>query len=145
MRGLLAVLVVSWTFLVGCTVSSRAPGDPDDPFCDTSCSRGQVCTRSGDCLPPSQVREIHVNWLVSGQMPDEAACSPNPNLRIDVSTKDERDRVNYSPVPCIAGRYTIDKLPTTFDQVWLGPVRGSSGAATGQLDAGGELTLDLPF
>jgi hypothetical protein len=150
MRGLLVVL------LVGCTLSSRAPGDPDDPFLppdvphdgcrsDTGCSRGNICTRSGDCLPPAQVRAVHVTWLVSGKTPDEATCAPHPNLRIDIYPKgDEGDRVSYTPVPCIAGRFTVDKLPTTFDRVWLGS-RGGDDSATGTIDTSGELGLDLPF
>lgn len=135
MRALLAVL------LVGCTLSPRG----DRCGSDATCTGGDVCTRNGDCLAPSEVRAVRVTWLVSGKTPDEATCDPHPNLRIEVYPEDERDRVDYAPVPCVAGLFTIDKLPTTFDRVWLGPQRGGDDAATGKVDPAGELALDLPF
>lgn len=136
MRALLAVL------LVGCTLSPRG----DRCSSDASCTGGDVCTRSGDCLAPSEVRAVRVTWLVSGKTPDEATCAPHPDLRIEVYPEDERDRVDYAPVPCVVGLFTIDKLPATFDRVWLGPQRGGDDdAATGKVDAAGALALDLPF
>lgn len=145
MRGLLVMLLVS------CTISRGGPDELDDSptpggcRSDSGCSGGNVCARTGVCLPPSQVRAAHVMWVVNGKTADSITCSPHPDLRLDIHAATGGAPLGYTPVPCSAGKFSIDKLPTTFDRVDLGPTHDSDGWRSGTLDASGELTLDLPF
>ncbi|HUS30605.1 MAG TPA: hypothetical protein VMZ53_18980, partial [Kofleriaceae bacterium] len=92
----------------------------DDYGChlDTDCGTGYVCARDRECLAPSSVRIIHVNWTVKGQVPSDASCSHSPSLSITFGDP-LGDLFGFAPVPCKAGRYTIDKFPTRFDRVEL--------------------------
>ena len=106
----------------------------------------EVCARTGYCLATSLVRTASVNWLVSGKTPDDTTCSPHPDLQITLHSSSGLTHVSYSPVPCIAGRFTVDKLPTSCDFVELGPTGTDRGWRSGRLDAAtGETTLDLSF
>jgi hypothetical protein len=162
MRGLLVVLLgVLFAMLlgagIGCTITSGSSADDDvvDPFpfpgshdgcrSDTACGRGNVCTRNGACLPSSQVRAVHVTWLVKGQPADATTCSAQPDLSITIKPHDGGDQVSYAPVPCEVGKFTVDKLPTTFDRVQLGPRRTTDGWSMGSIDANGDAALDLSF
>jgi|KBSSwiStaDraftv2_1062776.scaffolds.fasta_scaffold200325_3 hypothetical protein len=127
MRGLLAIL------LVGCTWSSSRDGDVvDDPpptirppfehdACrsDSACAPGELCARTGTCLPVSEIRAVHVIWTVRGAAADVAACSPAPDFEIDFRSSDSASRLGYAPVPCEQGKFTVDKLPTKFTTVRL--------------------------
>src|SRR5689334_1422886 len=114
-RGLLLVV------LVGCTWSSsddearppREIGPPGERLsCDVDrdCSGGDVCTRTGSCQPASQVRAVHVNWTVKGGPASEAACAPSPDLQINFGVNAENAVFGFSPVPCVQGKFTVDKL-----------------------------------
>src|ERR1051325_8835570 len=87
MRGLLVVL------LVGCTWSSDDRNRVDDPFdpappggghrgchVDGDCSSGELCARTGSCLPASQIHAVHVNWTVRGMAASEEACGRSPDF-----------------------------------------------------------------
>jgi hypothetical protein len=145
-RGLLLVLLPS------CTWSSTDGGDPTDPDrpvrghggscqADRECSSGELCARTGSCLPASQIYAVHVNWTVRGMAASEAACSPSPDLEIDFRASDSDARLGYAPVPCVEGRFTVDKLPTKFTIVRL---RHGSTWETATIDAAsGDAVFDL--
>jgi hypothetical protein len=146
-RGLLLVV------LVGCTWSSsddaidqpidpRRPGRPGRGCqADSNCSGGEVCARTGSCLPASQVYAVHVNWTVKGAPASEAACAPSPDLQINFGVSTDDAEFGFAPVPCVEGKFTVDKLPTKFTAVRL---RHGSKWESASIDATtGDAVFDL--
>jgi hypothetical protein len=117
---------------------------------DTDCGTGSgsnasVCARDGECMLASQVRIIHVNWTVLNQPASTTTCSSSPNL--DITFKDvDQVSFGFSPVPCVEGKFTVDKMPTTFTMVSLERAGDYNGGATGTFDpTTGTANLDLPY
>jgi hypothetical protein len=149
--------------LVGCVVAALGgclergtappfdrPPDGTDPrgrgcHDGLGCPSDQVCARNDACLPPEQVRAVHVMWTVAGKPASVTSCAAAPDLRIQLNRADGADRgVNWAPVPCEAGKFSVDRLPRSYDPVWLGRESGG-GARDAALDRStGEATLDLP-
>ena len=135
MRGLLVLLA-------GCSASSGQPTyEPVvSQFCGpgTGCPNDEVCTRSNECAPTSEVRTIHVNWTVGGMAASETSCAVAQDLTLSFSGGGHE--LTFEPVPCVEGKFSIDAMPTWYDQVRLGQ-RGR--VAEGSLDDNGEVALDL--
>ncbi len=138
---------------ISCIDPANDPNEPVDPGgfsghggCqrDSACSLGELCTRTGACLVASDVRAVHVSWTLSGRQADANTCRVQPNLLINIHASGDRGHVSYAPVPCVAGKFSVDKLPKSFDQVELGRERGGD-TRSGMIDGAGEATLDLPF
>lgn len=111
---------------------------------DSECPTGFICARNGECLGPSSVRIIHVNWTVNARAASDATCAATPNL--DLTFRDANsDLFGFSPVPCKAGRFTIDKMPFRFTSVTLARAGDLSGGATGSFNTSGDANLDLPY
>ena len=51
----------------------------------------------------------------------------------------------YSPVPCDAGKFTVDKLPTRFTSVALVRDSEGPGGVSETFDGEGTATVDLPY
>jgi hypothetical protein len=138
-----AVLVL---LLASCNVSPSGT-DPIGDFSgdcssDAVCRGGEVCARSGGCYPPSQIRSIQVTWTLDGQAASAETCGASQDLEIDFHGSDGGS-LGFAPVPCVAGKFSIDKLPVSFTSVRLG-TRGHW--ASGELDhVTGEAALDLSF
>lgn len=111
---------------------------------DTDCGSGYVCARDGECLTASAVWATHTNWTVKGLPASDTSCINAPKLDITFSTS-SGEQFGFSPVPCDAGRYTIDKLPTRFTTVNLARAGDYSGGDTAPFDATGNAVLDLPY
>lgn len=111
---------------------------------DTDCGSNLVCARDGECLATSAVRIIHVNWTMNGQPASDATCVHAPDLAITFSDPNT-EQFGFAPVPCKAGRYTIDKFPTRFDTVELVRESEYSGGASTRFDATGNAALDLKY
>jgi hypothetical protein len=148
-----ALLVV---FVVGCIARPEQPwdlpGDPvpgpmgEGPGCtDSSCGAGKVCARNRACYPADQVRTVHADWTVRGMPASTTSCAGAPDLVIAfVQSASQGLRLSYAPVPCVEGKFTIDKLPMPYDRVELG--RASGGAPqVAPVDATGAAVLDLPY
>jgi hypothetical protein len=111
---------------------------------DSVCDSGEVCARNGACFLTSMVRPIHVSWTLDEMPASAQTCSGSPDLTIDfagTASGEFSDHLRFAPVPCEAGRYSIDKLPTTFRSVSLDG-RGVIGDS-GSFDDTGEAVLDL--
>ena len=110
---------------------------------DSECGT-QVCARNGDCMPASAVHVVHVNWTVGDEPASDASCASAPKLGITFSSG-TGDEFGFAPVPCKAGRYTIDKMPTRINNVQLARQYEYGGGAYGSFDATGNVLLDLPY
>src|SRR5262245_12852222 len=111
---------------------------------DAACGTGFVCARNGDCTTASAVHVIHVNWTLKGAPASDASCKNSPQL--DITFRDGYgDTFGFSPVPCNAGRYTIDKMPLRFNSVELARAGDYGGGDTGTFDDTGNAALDLPY
>ncbi len=112
---------------------------------DSDCGTGNVCARDGGCYLPSQVRSAAVLWTLQHQPASTTTCASSPDLQLDFIDESGRPGCGFAPVPCVEGRFSIDKLPTFYVGAQLGTT-SSPGAVQGSLDpASGQLTLDLPY
>jgi len=111
---------------------------------DSDCGGTLVCARDGECLTADSVRFIHVNWTVKTEVASDTTCVSAPDLAITFSDP-SGDLFGFAPVPCNAGRYTVDKLPTRFTRVELTRSGEYSGGASGTFDTTGTAVLDLPY
>jgi hypothetical protein len=111
---------------------------------DTACGSGYVCARDGECLASTDVRIIHVSWTVKGQPASASTCATNPNLDITFLGT-SGDQFGFAPVPCMEGKFTVDKMPKRYAQVSLEPDCLCKTADTDVFDSTGSATLDLSF
>ena len=134
--------------LAGCPAQPAPQPFPDAPVeplgcADDSQCGGEVCARTGECLPADQVRVVHVSWTVRGMPASATTCSNSPDLEIEFYD-DQEFAHGYAPVPCSAGFYTIDKLPTRFYRVRMALI-DTDGGGRADIDASGNATVDLPY
>jgi len=89
------------------------------------------------------VRAVHVIWTVDGQPASATTCTAAPDLGVEFL--DETGyHWGYAPVPCMEGRFNIDKFPTSFVTVRLGPHDRDTGWDQTAIDsATGNATFDL--
>lgn len=110
---------------------------------DSECG-SLVCARNGECMAARDVHVIHVNWTVGEEPASDTSCTAAPKLSITFSSG-VGDEFGFAPVPCNAGRYTIDKMPTRINNVQLARQYEYGGGAYGSFDATGNVLLDLPY
>lgn len=116
----------------------------DDCRQDADCSSELVCARDGQCLSPSEVRATHTRWTVSGQPAGDASCANAPLLSISFDGGGD-EHVGYAPVPCDAGIFTVDKLPSWYLVVSLRREGDEGGGSSASFDADGNANIDLPY
>lgn len=110
---------------------------------DSDCGTNAVCARDGECLAPSDVRAAHITWTVNGAAASASSCTSTPDLELDFFSS--QGSYGYAPVPCMEGKFSIDKLPVWFTSVSL-QSQSSGASASGTIDAAtGDVTLDLTF
>jgi len=127
--------------LVGCAGN----GDESAERCgNKTCQPGELCTRTDECVAASEVRAIHVSWTLGGQPGNATTCTGKPDLSALIFSSLDRGHLMYSPVPCAAGMFSVDRLAIWFDLVQLGALN-DAGRQGGKLDSAGNLTLDLPW
>lgn len=115
---------------------------------DADCGGGSyVCARDGECLPSTDVRTVHVTWTIRGAAANTTSCSNALHLDISfiVAGDQYADQFGFSPVPCIEGKFTIDKLPNRFDEVQLAKTGDLSGFGEGLFGSDGTVALDLSY
>ena len=115
---------------------------------DTDCGGANyVCARDGECLTKDNVRVIHVVWTLDQQAASQTSCAAAPTpLELSFADQFGGSTFGFAPVPCVEGKFTIDKMPTIYTNVALGPEYNyGAGGATGTFDATGTATLDLPY
>ncbi len=102
-----------------------AAGCEGESLCavDEDCGGGDVCARSNECLPESQVRRVQVRWTIGGEAATEATCARVDPLRIDFFSDRPGDELSYEPLACTAGLFTLDKMPSRMTRVQIGGPR----------------------
>ncbi|MGE5184174.1 MAG: hypothetical protein ACM31C_19025 [Acidobacteriota bacterium] len=113
---------------------------------DASCGSGNVCARTFECLPASEVYAIHVTWTLQGQAASSTTCATAPDLQINFTGTDGL-WWGYAPVPCIEGKFSIDKMPIWYTTVQLErDSQDTTQGATAAIDSTtGAAALDLPY
>jgi hypothetical protein len=131
---------LAFVLFVGCVHPSSSPPD----HCGSAgCGSDRVCTRDNRCLPPDQVRAVHITWTVSGAPASPTSCAAAPDLLLDLQSR-SGPHLGFEPVPCAEGEFTVDRLPTDYDAVQLG--RASDRALQrAAIDAAGNAMLNLPY
>jgi len=108
---------------------------------DSDCG-DDVCARDGTCQSPSDVRQVKAVWTIRGMAADATTCT-KPDLYIQFDGPSFGEVIGFEPVPCIQGQFNVDKLPTRYIQVELGPA-DQPPSDTAIIDADtGIATLDL--
>lgn len=111
---------------------------------DAACGTGNVCARNGECTTASNVRIVHAEWTLRDQVASDTSCTGARSLEITFSTSGG-EMFGFAPVPCNAGKFTVDKLPTRYTMVTLSRAGDYYGGATAAFDADGNAALDLPY
>ena len=130
--------------LLALALACVACGPPRDSGCeqDNDCiADTDVCARNGECMPPSDVRAVRITWTIRGAAASDATCSPSPDLYINFIGNLRTDTFGYDPVPCDAGLFNIDKLPTRFLSVEIGEHGGF--VMEKSIPVGGNVSFDL--
>jgi hypothetical protein len=136
MRALHVLVVV---FSLGATACG---GNDCDLNGEGSCSGSLVCARNAECLPASEVRLVRVTWTVRGQPASTTSCAAFPELYLLFYGVEPFDTFGFEPVPCDAGRFTIDRLPRRFIGAELG-IGGGAYKLERSFDAQGNAAFDL--
>ncbi|HEY5951099.1 MAG TPA: hypothetical protein VIV40_36660 [Kofleriaceae bacterium] len=122
-------------------VASGCGGSDGACEVDSDCGGSNVCARNTECLPAADVRSIRVTWTIRGQPASEAVCAPTPNFYLFFAGTQMGDTFGFSPVPCKAGLFSIDKIPRRFVSVEIGVENGFSDVKA--FDANGNAAFDL--
>lgn len=108
---------------------------------DPDCQGDDVCARTGECLPRASVKFVRITWTVRGQPASATSCGNSQDLYLMFFGFSQNDTFGYQPVPCDAGLFTIDKLPTRYTSVEIG---NSGGVAQEKVfDSQGNVAFDL--
>jgi hypothetical protein len=154
---------IAFALLAGCVQQSYPdPGPTQDPgwgtgpggtggdtsyacHSDADCGGGDACARDGECLSPSVVRTIHVTWTVYGKAASDQSCTRVPSLDLTFINPNG-DQFGFSPVPCIEGKFTVDKMPSNYQTVNIAQTGNyTQFVASGYFDTDGVAVLDLRY
>jgi hypothetical protein len=122
-----AALALTASTLVA-TMSGCSLSPSDSPECtnDSQCG-DDVCARTGECMGRTAVHSMTIQWTVNGSTAASASeCVDHPNLFLQFDGSDYGDSIQFSPVVCTEGQFTIDKLPARYQKVQVG-VEGLGG------------------
>jgi hypothetical protein len=127
--------------LVALTVACEGGNPGGTCSTDSDCGDGNVCARDESCWPSDDIRTVKITWTINGSAAGSATCSQFPDFFVYFySTVEE---FGFSPVPCMAGEFPIDKLPTAYTEVELGDVNGQFFDQTMNIDSNGSAAFDL--
>ena len=122
--------------LAGCPTSAKPSQCTTDPDCG-----GLVCARNGECLSANQIWMVKVTWTIRGMPASATTCATTPSFYLQFDGQTTNDTFGYTPVPCDAGIFSIDKIPRRFFQVELGVDQRFTDIAL--IDAMGAAKFDI--
>jgi hypothetical protein len=111
---------------------------------DSECPSTSVCARNGECLAASAVRTVRTTWTLRDQAASDTTCTSSSKLSITFSASSD-GVFGFAPVPCDAGKFTVDKLPTRYGLVTLRRVNEDYGGVSASFDSDGNALVDLPY
>jgi hypothetical protein len=111
---------------------------------DSECGTGLVCARTHECLQAGEVHTVRTTWTLRGQPASQQTCAGAPNLAITFTTPSQ-DLFGFAPVPCRAGKFTVDKLPFRYSAVMLSREDEYDTGYPDGFDADGNASIDLPY
>jgi len=150
-------LALSLVLLAGCLVPPSDPPPPtydpgdittpigDPPGChqDADCGAAKVCGRDRACYPPENIGTARVTWTLHGSPASVSTCAAMPELLLQFRGPNLLS-FGYAPVPCENGSFFVDKFPTQYTSVELGP-KDSATYSTAEIDREtGEALVLLP-
>ena len=112
---------------------------------DADCGGSYACARNGECLTASAVRTVRTTWTLKDAPASDTSCASAPKLAITFTTSGTGSMFGFSPVPCDAGKFTVDKLPTAYTSVALARTGDDYGGASASFDIEGNALVDLPY
>lgn len=115
------------------------PTGPVEP-CGGSCG-SLVCARDGACYPPEDIHAVHASWTIDGGQANSTSCTSD--LYIDFRDDSGALSLAFAPVPCTAGKFTVDKLPRDYTLVFLNVGEDFDMRVSAPIDADGNALLDL--
>lgn len=83
---------------------------------------------------------IRVTWTLRSQPASAQTCADAADL--EITFFGDAEPFGFSQVSCIAGVFTVDKLPSVYTKVGLG--RTGEPPVVGDFDAAGNAAIDLP-
>ena len=107
----------------------------------TATARRTCAPATASACPADQVAPIRVNWTIDGQAPTAALCANQPDWYLDFNDTYQQG-FGFAPVPCMAGVFSVDKMPTRYFMVEMGVENGQS-LASGQFDDQGHVLFDV--
>lgn len=122
-------------------------GGSNDYRChaDSECAGGLVCARDGECMAASSLRIVRTTWTLKGQAASDASCDKAPKLDISFTTSATGEMFGFSPVPCDAGKFTVDKLPSRYAIVSMSRAGDETAGESAWFDIDGNATINLPY
>lgn len=108
---------------------------------DSDCGNGNVCARDESCWPSGDVHSVKITWTIGGQPAGSDTCSQFPDFFVNFYSQTED--FGFAPVPCMAGEFPVDKLPTAYSAVELGDVNYQYFDQTMSIDENGSASFDL--
>lgn len=84
---------------------------------------------------------IRVTWTLRSQPATAQTCADAPEL--EIVFLGAQASFGFSQVSCIAGTFTVDKLPRAYTRVGLG--RAGASPIVADFDADGVAAIDLRF
>ncbi len=108
---------------------------------DGDCSGGDVCARDESCWPSDELYTVKITWTIDGSAAGSASCAPFPDFIVNFYS--DSQEFGFAPVPCMAGEFPIDMLPTAYTEVELADVNYEYFDQTMTIDANGSASFDL--
>jgi hypothetical protein len=146
------VRVLLVVVLAGCVRPGAPPGtgvDPEGPLpkgascvIDGDCETDSICTHPMGCWPVAELYTAHVSWTINGMPANATTCAGLPPLTIAFHGAKAGQQIEFRPVACAEGKFTLIQVPTVLTTVKLGT--RDQGDASATIDtATGEAALDL--
>lgn len=138
---LLAILAAAAAAACG-----NSSGDDDGynghPACgsDADCGSGDLCARDETCWDADDVEAVKITWTFDGSAASDATCTSFPYLYVEFISYSYS--FEFSPVPCNAGEFPIDKLPTIYTEVQIGDLNEMYFQQSAQI-TGSAVAFDL--
>jgi hypothetical protein len=128
-----------WLVLVVLAACSHDDGSAC--LTDSDCSGGDVCARDDSCWPSSELYTVKITWTIDGSAAGSASCAPFPDFIVNFYSQEEE--FGFAPVPCMAGEFPIDKLPTVYTTVEVADADYQYFDQSMTIDANGSASFDL--